>query len=442
MIVLLPTMLFSVPSCSQRPSTDFPAVTTAETTKATTTTKATDTTAAPNPPDKVSEVRGVWIASVLNLNFPTKSGLTAAQLRGEIDDIIATALAANLNAIYFQVRPSGDALYQSDIFPTSAYLTGTQGAPLQGGFDPLAYLLEKAHAKGLLVHAWVNPLRVTVGTEAKPNTDVTKLASGNPARKNPGWVIPYDNGMLYYDAGIPEVRTLIANGCAEIVSKYAVDGIIFDDYFYPYPTTITVGGQSTVAPFNDSHTFSKYGAAYQNLGDWRRDNVNKMVEGCYKAIKAVNPNCQFGIAPFGIWQNNDGKNGGSDTKGLSSYSAIYCDPIAWIKGGYIDYIAPQIYWQFSTEVARYDVLVRWWNQQVEGSDVDLLICHGVYRYEEWKNPSGEITNQITFARNQNNYRGSILYGYLQIKANTYGLTDELRAAYKNEILYSAKKKNT
>ncbi|NLK38985.1 MAG: family 10 glycosylhydrolase [Clostridiales bacterium] len=431
--VLIPTMFFSVPGCSRQPI---------DTTDSTTTSKTETTTSPPDTPTLMTEVRGVWIASVINIDFPSKPGLSASQLRAELDDIIATTLSANLNAIYFQVRPTGDALYKSDIFPTSAYLTGTQGAPLNGGFDPLEYLLEKAHEKGLKVHAWVNPLRVTSGSASKPNTDVTKLAANNPARKNPSWVIPYDNGMLYYDAGIPEVRKLIADGCAEIVSKYDVDGIVFDDYFYPYPTTISVGGQSVVAPFNDNHTFAKYASPNQKLDDWRRENINKMVEDCYKTIKDINPNCQFGIAPFGIWQNNDGKNGGSDTNGLSSYSAIYCDPIAWIRGGYIDYIAPQIYWQFSTEVARYDVLTRWWNEKVQGTNVDLLICHGVYRYDEWKNPSGEITNQIEFARDQNNYRGSIMYGYKQIKANKFGLTDELKAAYKDIIYYPTSNKQT
>lgn len=282
------------------------------------------------------------------------------------------------------------------------------------------------------MHAWVNPMRVTVGSATSPSTDVTKLAASNPARKNPGWVVAYADGRLYYDPGIPEVRKLIADGCAEIAANYNVDGIIFDDYFYPYPPSAT-----TV--FNDTQTFSKYGAAYQSLGDWRRDNVNKMVQACYRAIKDTNPDCQFGIAPFGIWQNDDGKNGGSATRGLSSYSAIFCDSLAWIKGGYIDYIAPQIYWQFSYEVARYDVLAQWWNEQVAGTGVDLLICHGVYRYDEWQNPEGEMTSQIAFARNLANYRGSIHYGYAAIKANSHGLADELKAAYKTVVYYDSKK---
>lgn len=434
--ILLPVLLFLSPSCSRQVSdggVDNPSDSmTQETTQNPTT----------GLPDPDSEVRGMWIATVTNINFPSKQGLSAAKLRAELDDIIATAVSANLNAIYFQVRPSADALYKSDIFPTSAYLTGKQGSAVDGDFDVLAYLLEKAHEKNILVHAWVNPLRVTTGTAAKPNTDVGALAENHPARKNPDWVIAYDDGKLYFDAGRPQVRELIAAGVKEIVSKYDVDGVIFDDYFYPYPTSITVNGQSTTAPFADSQTFAQFGGAFSSLGDWRRDNINKMVEGCYKAIKEADPDCLFGIAPFGIWQNNDGNNGGSDTKGLSSYSAIYCDSLAWIKGGYIDYIAPQIYWQFSTEVARYDVLVRWWNSKLEGTNVDLLICHGVYRYDEdWKNPEGEIKKQIEFARSEKHYRGSIMYGYKQIKENSHGLADELREAYKKEIVYTASVSN-
>nr|MBQ4319786.1 family 10 glycosylhydrolase [Clostridia bacterium] len=373
-----------------------------------------------------SEVRGVWIASVENINYPSKPGLSLDELKAELDTLVREVKALNLNAIYFQVRPSSDALYDSALFPVSEYLTGDQSKLAPGGFDPLAYLLDIAHSQNIAVHAWVNPLRVTSGTADEPNHDITKLAPNNPARMFPDWVVPYADGKLYYNAGVPGVRELVAAGVAEIVTKYDVDGIIFDDYFYPYPVT--------GAKFDDNDEFKLYGNGMK-LDAWRRENINLMVRDCYVAIKSIDPDCQFGIAPFGIWQNDNGKNGGSDTKGMESYSAIYCDPLAWIEGGYIDYIAPQIYWQFSNSSARYDTLVRWWNEQLEGHDnVELLICHAAYRSAEW-GTENEIRNQVEFARSERSYRGSIFYGWAAVQANDMGLKEQISSLYTDTIIY-------
>ena len=384
-------------------------------------------------PDR--ELRGVWIASVGNINYPSKSGLTAAQLKAELDDIVEKCKEYRLNAIFFQVRPAADALYESDIFPTSQFVTGTQGADFPDGFDSLAYLIEIADEKNIDVHAWVNPLRITYGSASTPRHDITELAESHPGRLNPDWIIAYDDGKLYFDAGIPQVQSLIADGVREIVAKYDVVGVVFDDYFYPYPASVTQNGKAVIAEFDDDDTYKTYGAGFESKSDWRRDNINKIVEGCYKAVKEANPDCLFGIAPFGIWRNNDGKNGGSDTSGLDSYSQIYCDALAWIKGGYIDYIAPQIYWQFSTKVARYDVLCRWWNAQVDGTGVDLMISHAAYRSAEFGTVN-EIRNQVEFARSELGYRGSIFYGWDSIKADDMNLQAQLAALYADEIIYS------
>lgn len=388
--------------------------------------------------DPDTEVRGIYIATVTNINYPSKMGLSVEEQRAELDDIINTAKEANLNAIYFQVRPASDALYKSDIFPTSKYITGVQGDALE--FDPLEYLVENAHELGIKVHAWVNPLRVTTGTASNPNTDPSTLAENNPARLHPEYTVAYADGRLYYDPGLPEVRQLVADGVKEIVENYAVDGVIFDDYFYPYPTTTTVNGKSVTAKFDDDATFEKYGNG-KELADWRRSNINAMIEGCYDAIKSVRTDCEFGVAPFGIWQNDDGKNGGSDTSGFESYKSLYCDPVAWVEGGYIDYLAPQIYWRFTTSAARYDVLVRWWNTLLDGTDVKLLISHGVYNYETWSDPANELRNQVEFARSELAYKGSLLYGYAALKANTEGLFDETKAVFSEDIVYTAAESN-
>ncbi|MCL2519191.1 MAG: family 10 glycosylhydrolase, partial [Oscillospiraceae bacterium] len=383
--------------------------------------------------DPNAEVRGVWIATVDNINFPSVPGLSAEELKAELDDIVDTVNKNGLNAIYFQVRPAADAFYDSGIFPVSKYLTGTQGLPFPNGFDPLAYLIQIAHAEDIYVHAWVNPLRVTSGSAENPNHDLSKLALRNPARLHPEWTIPYADGKLYFDAGIPEVRNLIASGVAEIARNYNVDGIVFDDYFYPYPVT--------GAMFDDENTYNLYKGEFTNKDDWRRENVNLMVKACYDAIKNVRGNCKFGIAPFGIWQNDNGTNGGSDTKGLNSYSEIYCDPLSWIRGGYIDYIAPQIYWAFNSSAARFDILVKWWNKQLEGyENVDLLICHAMYRSAEW-NIANEIRNQIEFARSERSYTGSILYGYAALKRNEMDLEKQLQDAFKYDYTYTSIESN-
>lgn len=373
-------------------------------------------------PDR--EIRGVWIASVSNINYPSKKGLSEKELKEELNKIVANCVELNLNTIFFQVRPSSDALYKSDIFPASEFVSGKQG---DGSFDSLAYLLDLAHKNDIDVHAWINPLRVTgSGSEAYKQKDTSLLADSNPAKLHPEWTLTYDD-LIYYNAGIPEVRQLIADGVAELVNNYDINGIVFDDYFYPYP----VAG----CTLEDSETYSIYGGE-MNIEDWRRENVNSMVKLCYDTVKSIDNSCRFGIAPCGIWQNSSNDNGGSDTRGFEAYSEIYCDALAWISGGYIDYIAPQIYWQFTTSAARFDTLVRWWNAQLDEYDnIDLLICHAAYRSAEW-GTENEIRNQIEYARSERSYKGSLLYGYAAIEADDMGLKEQLKTVYSDEIIYS------
>ncbi len=371
-----------------------------------------------------SEVRGVFVTTLLNINYPSKAGLSPDALREEMDALIQTVEDAGLNAIFFQARPSGDAFYQSELFPPSAYLTGSQDTPISEEFDPLAYLCEKAHAKNIAVHAWINPLRAAYGSASSP-ADLESLGTRNPARLHPEWVVAYADGQLYYNAGLPEVRQLVADGIREVLTKYNVDGVLFDDYFYPYPVSESV--------FDDASAYETYGNG-ASLEDWRRSNVNALVELCYQTVKDVSSDLTFGIAPFGIWQNDDGENGGSDTRGLNAYKAIYCDALAWANGGYVDYLAPQLYWQFTTSAAEYDVLVRWWNAQLDGTGVDLLISHASYRAADWA--AGEIANQVTYARSELTYRGSIFYHYVSIRDNVGGVTDTLRSLYAEEVVYT------
>lgn len=374
-----------------------------------------------------SEVRGVWIATVGNINFPSKQNLSAEKLKAELEDIVATCAENNLNTIFFQVRPCGDALYKSELFPQSQFVSGKQGKAPDGNFDCLEYLISIAKNQKINVHAWVNPLRVTYGSASNPKTDVEALAQDNPARKNPDWVIPYADGKLYFDAGNPDVRDYIARGVGEIVKNYAVDGIVFDDYFYPYP----VDG----AEFDDGDSFAKHGGG-KDLADWRRHNVNDLVRQCYDAVKSEKNTCLFGISPFGIWQNDNGKNSGSATRGFEAYHSLYCDALSWADGGYVDYIAPQLYWQRSSSAAPYEELANWWNAVLDGTGVDLLIAHGVYNYDTWESPEGELTEQIKLSRNLLAYKGSVLYGYAALKANSKGLSIETKESFSEEIIFS------
>lgn len=376
--------------------------------------------------DPDSEVRGVWIASVYNIDYPSRTDLTADELKAEIDAILETCVKNNLNTVFFQVRPTCDALYKSDLFPVSANLS-TAGTLV---FDPLDYIVTEAHQKNIYVHAWVNPLRVTMASH-----DLSALPEKSPAKQNPGWTVPYADGKLYLNAGIPDVRQYVADGVREIVENYDVDGVVFDDYFYPYPVNDDSGKP---AVFDDADEYALYGSEYTNIADWRRANINQLVELCYRTVHDADPECVFGISPFAVWQNNNGQNGGSNTTSLEAYHSLYCDALAWIRGGYIDYISPQVYWTFDTKSAPFDVVTRWWNAQLDGSDVKLYVSHASYRYEdgEWSNPQGELTEQITFARSEKYYHGSIFYGYDEINRNINGAADDVKKAYENEIIYT------
>lgn len=368
---------------------------------------------------------GVWVASVNNLDFPSAPGIPVAKMKEELEDIIATSKKSGLNAVLFQVRPAADSLCKSKIFPVSKFLTGVQGSELPEGFDPLEYMVTRCHEEGLELHAWLNPYRITLGSAEKPNQDLSALAENHPARLHPEWVVAYPDGKLYFNPGIQAVRDLIVEGVREVVEGYAVDGVHFDDYFYPYPLRVDVDGVSTVVPYDDKKEYEESGNG-MSLDDWRRDNVNKLIKQCYDAIHAIRDNCSFGISPFAIWRNkSDDCPEGMETNGLECYSALYADFTAWVDGGYIDYINPQIYWKFDTSVARFGVILDWYDKYMEGKNIGLYAGHGLYRCDAEGWEIDEIPNQIDYCKEKKNCNGSVFFGYSKLKENTLGMCERI-----------------
>lgn len=308
-------------------------------------------------------MRGVWVSTVYNLDFPSRKSMRASELKAEIDNIVDDCASMGFNAVFFQVRPCADALYPSAIYPWSAVLSGTQGIAPNGGFDPLSYWIEKCHSMGIELHAWINPYRVTKGKDA----EFAALSPQNPAVLHPEWVVKHSDGNYYLNPGIAEVRALVTNGVREIIDNYNVDGIHMDDYFYPD------------SEFEDADTFAVYGNGFTDIGDWRRNNVNLLVKSIFDTVHSSGKNIIFGISPAGIWNNKSTDPNGSDTRGNPSYSSHYADSVKWVKDGIIDYLAPQIYWEFGYSAADYGVLAKWWENVFDGSNVKLYIGLASYR---------------------------------------------------------------
>jgi uncharacterized lipoprotein YddW (UPF0748 family)/N-acetylmuramoyl-L-alanine amidase len=378
----------------------------------------------------VEDLRGVWIASVRNIDFPSKPGLSAEKQMKELDKIVENAQYMGLNAIFFQVRPTGDALYKSSIFPWSKYLTGEQGKENDKAFDPLEYIIEQSHKKGIQVHAWLNPLRLTMEPSSSLEKAKSTLSEKHPARAILDALVYGPDKKLYLDPGCPDAIKLITDGVAELVKNYDVDGIHFDDYFYPSKTE-----SKGNLDFNDAVTYEKYKGNFQNKDDWRRNNIDNLVKSTYDTVKSIKPQVQFGISPFAIWSNKDRNQEGSNTKGgISTYYDYYADSKKWVKEEYLDYIAPQIYWNIGFSVADYSVLLDWWKNVCSGTKVKLYVGHAAYKINdtsqanEWLDPL-QIPKQIAMNRESKAVSGSIFYGYSQLNANALGIKDKLHGIF-------------
>jgi uncharacterized lipoprotein YddW (UPF0748 family) len=297
-------------------------------------------------PDVAREFRGLWVATVANIDWPSQRGLTAAQQQAELISILDRAAAAGFNAIVFHVRPAADAVYESALEPWGIMLTGTQG--VSPGWDPLAYAVQAAHRRGMELHAWVNPFR------AGNASDTVRLAANHIYYARHDLVRVYGT-QLWLDPGEPEAQQHSLRVISDIVTRYDVDGVHLDDYFYPYPQTATGGG---TLPFPDSATYGRYGGGI-SLADWRRANVDRFVERLYTEVHAVRPFARVGISPFGIWRPNNPPG----ITGLDAYAAIYADSRKWLQNGWVDYFAPQLYWAIAPPQQSFPALLDWWLAQ-------------------------------------------------------------------------------
>ncbi|MFJ8635461.1 glycoside hydrolase family 10 protein [Streptomyces sp. NPDC093568] len=355
------------------------------------------------------EMRGVWIASVANRDWPSKPGLTAGRQRAELIAHLDTAVRRRLNTVVLQVRPTADALWPSPHEPWSLVLTGTQGR--DPGWDPLGTAVEEAHARGLQLHAWFNPYRIA------NHTDLGRLAGNHPARAHPDWVVAYA-GKLYYNPGLPDVRAFVRRAMLDAVERYPVDAVHFDDYFYPYP----VAGQT----FDDDEAYDTHGGDFEVRADWRRDNIDKLVEEMAEGIRRIRPTTRFGISPFGVWRNASTDPLGSDTRGgVQTYDDLYADTRKWVREGWIDYICPQLYWNIGFAAADYAKLLPWWAEVARGSRTNLFIGEALYKAGDsaqpaaWQDPA-ELSRHLTLAKKHPEARGHIYFAAKDVAADRIG----------------------
>jgi uncharacterized lipoprotein YddW (UPF0748 family) len=359
------------------------------------------------------EMRGVWIASVANIDWPSKPSLTPDEQRAEFEELITLYKRLKFNAVFVQIRPAADAFYSSPLEPWSPWLSGKTGVAPQPYYDPLEFMIQTAHKHGVEFHAWLNPYRAVVNVpESGPD-------SASLAFRKPEWFVKYGKN-LYFNPGLPEVRNHVTAVIMDIIKRYSVDGIHFDDYFYPYK----INGEQ----FADSLAYSQYNETSASLDDWRRSNVDKLIETLSDSIQSVKPYVKFGISPFGVWRNKDKDPTGSDTKaGQTCYDDLYADVLKWLMEGWIDYVAPQLYWSIGFEAADYKTLANWWNQNSYGKPV--YIGQAAYRVnahsdERWKQPS-QLFNQIRLNRSLPAIKGNIFFSAKSLKINPLGVNDTL-----------------
>lgn len=409
-----------VPAAPERPSAAVPNRDSAgghlDTTAARRTPPRPKPVATVDAPPMLREFRGVWVATVGNMDWPSKRTLSTAEQQAELRAILDRAQALKLNAVIFQVRPAADALYESSLEPWSEFLTGTQGKRPDPFWDPLAFAIEEAHARGIELHAWFNPYRAGFVNGKSPT------AASHLRRTNPALVKKY-GPYLWMDPGEKAVRARTVRVVVDVVKRYDVDGIHLDDYFYPYPENDRRG---RVLPFPDATSYARYRKAGGKLdkADWRRDNVNTLVRELDEAVHKAKPWVRFGISPFGIWRPGYP----AQIKGFDAYEKLYADARKWLREGWVDYFTPQLYWPTTKVAQSYPVLLDWWASENvlqrhlwPGNFTSLAGGRGSTAF-----PVSDLIEQIRLTRLQPGASGNVHFSMKSFLKNQAGMNDTLQ----------------
>ncbi|MBK7307886.1 MAG: family 10 glycosylhydrolase [Chitinophagaceae bacterium] len=364
------------------------------------------------------EFRGVWVATVENIDWPSRGNYNSDSQKVEFIRLLDMHQRNGMNAMIVQIRPVTDAFYPSQYEPWSEYLTGKQGQPPVPYYDPLEFMIAETHKRGMEFHAWMNPYRAVF------NINKSSVADSHITKIHPEWFLTYGD-KKYFDPGIKEVQQYVSNVVKDVVSRYAVDAIHFDDYFYPYK----IPGKD----FPDFASYNKLGNGLKK-DDWRRSNTDSIISMLSAVIKKENPKCQFGISPFGVWRNidKDSVNGSRTNGAQTNYDDLYADILLWLKKGWIDYVAPQLYWEFGHKVAPYEVLLDWWSKHTYGRN--CYIGLGIYRAGSnaaWKDTT-PIPRMIDALRTTPNIQGMIFFSSKTFDKNPNGWSDTLRLNYFKE----------
>ena len=365
------------------------------------------------PPKR--EFRGVWVATVENIDWPSRQGLPADRQKEELLRILDEHQQSNINAIMFQIRPATDALYAKSREPWSKYLSGRQGVAPYPYYDPLEFAVNEAHKRGIELHAWFNPYRAAMSLSS------ASVAENHPTKQHPEWFFSYA-GKKLFNPGIPAVRQYIIQVIMDVVRNYDIDGVHFDDYFYPYPEN----GQT----IPDAAEYHLYGQGFSTIADWRRNNVDLLIKDLSDSIHAAKKYVKFGISPFGIWKNKSQDPEGSETNGLSGYSTLYGDARKWVSEGWIDYVNPQVYFPFNYKAAAYEKLVDWWSNNAFGRH--LYIGQAAYRANERRpgwNDWRQLPDQVRYLRQNPRVQGSVFFSSKSLTNNLAGFQDSLRTEF-------------
>ena len=362
------------------------------------------------------EMRAVWIASVENIDWPSTNQLSTDEQKAEMTGLLDSVKAYNMNTIVFQIRPDADALFASELEPWSEWLTGKQGQAPDPWYDPLQFTIDECRKRGLDIHVWLNPYR------AIQNIDKAKPALNHVSMTHPEWMLTYGN-KKYFDPGIPAVRNHVAHVVSDIMRRYDIDAIHFDDYFYPYKIT----GQE----FPDDKSFKKYPGDFgpQEKDNWRRNNVDLIIKQLHDSIKSINPSVEFGISPFGVWRNKKNDPEGSETRaGVSNYDDLYADILKWQREKWIDYVTPQLYWYIGKEVADYAILAKWWAAHSYGCTIYIgqapYLISPDSKDQAWRS-SDEITKQLALNRTIPEIKGSMFFSAKFMNKNPLSVKENM-----------------